>query len=53
MQRRKFLLSIGSAATAGNALIGSGAFLRAESHRSLTVQIAEDPDAYLGMVALG
>lgn len=49
MQRRKFLLGIGSAATAGSALIGSGAFSRVESQRSVTIQVAEDPNAYLGM----
>ena len=49
MERRKFLLSVGSTAAAGTALIGSGAFSRVESNRSVTVQIAEDPQAYLGM----
>lgn len=49
MKRRKFLLGVGSTAAAGTALIGSGAFSRVESDRSVTVQIANDPNAYLGM----
>ena len=49
MKRRKFLLGVGSTAAAGSALIGSGAFSRVESQRSVTIQVAEDPNAYLGM----
>lgn len=49
MKRRKFLLGVGSAAAAGSALIGSGAFSRVEADRSVTIQVAEDPNAYLGM----
>ena len=49
MDRRKFLVGLGSASVGGSALIGSGAFSRVESQRSVTIQVAEDPDAYLGM----
>jgi len=49
MKRRKFLLGVGSAAAAGSALIGSGAFSQVEAQRSVTIQIAEDPNAYLGL----
>ena len=49
MKRRKFLVGAGSAAIGGSALLGSGAFSAVEAHRSMTVQIAEDPNAYLGM----
>ena len=49
MQRRKFLIGVGSASVGGSALLGSGAFSRVESQRSVTIQVAEDPDAYLGM----
>ncbi len=49
MNRRNFLIGAGSAAIGGSALLGSGAFSRVESHRSMTVQIANDPNAYLGM----
>ena len=49
MKRRTFLIGTGSAAIGGSALLGSGAFSRVESQRSVTIQVAEDPDAYLGM----
>ncbi|MEF8900809.1 MAG: twin-arginine translocation signal domain-containing protein [Halovenus sp.] len=49
MNRRKFLVGVGSAAAAGSAVLGSGAFTRVEAQRSVTVQVAEDPNAYLGM----
>jgi hypothetical protein len=49
MQRRQFLIGAGSAALGGSALLGSGAFTRVESHRGVTVQVAEDPSAYLGL----
>lgn len=49
MKRRSFLLGTGSAAAGGSALIGTGAFSRVESHRSVTISVAEDDDAYLGM----
>ena len=49
MDRRKFLVGLGSASVGGSALIGSGAFSRVEAQRSVTIEVAEDPDAYLGM----
>ena len=49
MKRRSFLLGAGSAAAGGSALIGTGAFSRIDAQRSVTVQVAEDPNAYLGM----
>ena len=49
MERRKFLVGLGSASIGGSALLGSGAFSRVESHRDVTIQVAEDPDAYLGL----
>ena len=49
MKRRKFLIGTGSAAIGGSALVGSGAFSRVESQRGVTIQVAEDPDAYLGL----
>lgn len=49
MQRRNFLVGIGSASVGGSALLGSGAFSRVESHRNITVEVAEDPSAYLGL----
>ena len=47
MKRRKFLVSAGSTAAAGSGIIGSGAFSRTESDRSLSVQVANDQDAYV------
>ena len=49
MKRRQFLLGAGSATLGGSALLGSGAFSRVESQRDITIQVAEDPDAYLGL----
>ena len=49
MDRRKFLLGVGGASIGGSALLGSGAFSRVESQRSVEIAVAEDPDAYLGL----
>lgn len=52
MERRNFLIGLGSTAAGASALVGSGAFSRVESQRSVTIQIAEDANAYLGMEPL-
>ena len=49
MQRRKFLIGAGAASTGGALVLGSGAFSRVESDRAVEIQVAEDPDAYLGL----
>lgn len=49
MKRRNFLVGAGAAAIGGSALLGSGAFSEVNAQRSVTVQVAEDPNAYLGM----
>ncbi|MCW8172349.1 hypothetical protein D8S78_06655 [Natrialba swarupiae] len=49
MDRRKFLYGIGGSAIGGSALIGSGAFSRIESQRRVKIEVAGDPDAYLGL----
>ena len=49
MQRRNFLVGVGGTAIGGSALLGSGAFTRVESQRNVTIAVAADPDAYLGM----
>ena len=49
MQRRKFVIGTGALATGGAAALGTGAFSRVESHRSVTIEVANDDDAYLGM----
>ena len=48
MRRRHVLLGAGAAAS-GSALIGTGAFSRVESQRDVTIEVAEDSDAYLGL----
>ena len=53
MERRKFLVGLGSASIGGSALVGSGAFSRVESQRGATIQVAEDPYAYLGLAKCG
>ena len=49
MKRREFIIGAGSAAIGGSALIGSSAFSQIDAQRSVTIELAEDPDAYLGM----
>ena len=52
MKRRNFLIGAGGIAIGGGALLGSGAFSRVESHRSVAVQVANDANAYLGIKGL-
>lgn len=49
MKRRNFLIGVGGTAIGGSALLGSGAFSRVESQRDVKIEVAADPDAYLGM----
>ena len=49
MERRKFLIGTAGAAIGGSALVGSGAFSRVESQRQVRIEVAQDPDAYLGL----
>ena len=49
MQRRTFLLGIGGTAIGASALVGSGAFSRAESQRDVSIDVAADQNAYLGL----
>ena len=53
MQRRKFLYGVGASVIGGSSLLGSGAFSRVESQRDVTIEVAEDPDAYLGLDETG
>jgi len=52
MKRRTFILGAGATSVGGSALLGTGAFSRVESQRDVTVQVAEDPNAYLGLQPL-
>jgi len=47
MERRKFVIGLGALAAGGTAAVGSGAFSSFEADRSLTVQIADDSEAYV------
>ena len=49
MERRNFLIGMGSTAAGASALIGSGAFSRIESQRQVSIEVASDPNAYLGL----
>ena len=49
MERRKFLIGTGALAAGGAAALGSGAFSRVESQRQVSIEVAEDPNAYLGL----
>jgi hypothetical protein len=48
MERRKFLIGTGALAAGGAAALGSGAFSRVESQRQVSIQVANDENAYLG-----
>jgi hypothetical protein len=49
MQRRKFLIGMGSLAAGGAAAMGTGAFASVEATRSVNVNVADDANAYLGL----
>ena len=49
MKRRRFVVGAGSTALGSGVIVGSGAFSRVESRRLVTVEVATDPDAYLGL----
>jgi hypothetical protein len=50
MQRRKFLVGMGSMAAGGAATIGSGAFESGQAEgRRVDAEIEDDPDAYIGI----
>jgi hypothetical protein len=45
--RRKFLIGVGSLAAGSAAAVGSGAFTSVQAERSVSVDVADDSDAYL------
>lgn len=49
MQRRKFLIGTGSIAAGGAAVIGSGAFTSVQADRDITIEVADDSAALLGL----
>ncbi|SDK20414.1 hypothetical protein SAMN05216226_1433 [Halovenus aranensis] len=52
MKRRNFLAGVAGTAIGGSALLGSGAFSRVESQRQVSIQVANDANAYLGLKLL-
>ncbi|MDT3434842.1 hypothetical protein [Haloarcula sp. 1CSR25-25] len=49
MQRRKFLVGMGSLAAGSAAAMGTGAFASVEATRTVNVNVAGDQSAYLGL----
>ncbi|WP_423750619.1 hypothetical protein [Salinirarus marinus] len=49
MQRRKYLAAIGSLAAGGAAAMGTGAFTSSVSGRDVSVNVVQDPNAYVGI----
>ncbi|WP_136690115.1 hypothetical protein [Halorhabdus amylolytica] len=51
MHRRKYLATLGSLAAGGIAAIGTGAFTSVSADRAVSVQVANDSNAFLGLVS--
>ena len=49
MERRKFVVGLGSLAAGGAAAMGTGAFSRVASKRTVSVDAVNDKNAYLGL----
>ena len=47
MERRKFIIGAGALATGASAAVGTGAFSSVQADRDVTVEIADDSEAYL------
>jgi hypothetical protein len=50
MNRRKFIATLGAAATGTSAAVGTGAFTSVSADRSVNVRVADDSNAFLGLV---
>lgn len=53
MERRKFVVGIGSLAAGGAAAMGTGAFTSVTASRNVDVAVANDSAAYLGLSGTG
>lgn len=53
MNRRQLIIGIGGVASSGGLLVGSGAFSSTAAPRTLTVSVATDEAAFLGLEELG
>ena len=51
MERRKFVIGSGALATGSAAAMGTGAFTSVEADRDVTVEVADDADAFLALSA--
>ena len=49
MNRRKFLATLGAATAGTSGVVGTGAFTSVSADRSVSVQVADDADAFLAM----
>lgn len=50
MKRRKVIFGLGTTAVSGAAVLGSGAFSSVEANRSVTVEVADDTEAFLALI---
>jgi hypothetical protein len=50
VNRRKFLATLGAATAGTSAAVGTGAFTSVSADRSVNVQVADDSNAFLGLV---
>lgn len=51
MKRRKFIAGLGAAAVGGATALGTGAFDSVEAERDVSVELADDASAYLGIAS--
>lgn len=53
MKRRQFVLGLGAVTASGATLLGSGAFTSVSADRTISVETAQDSEAFLELDALG
>lgn len=53
MKRRQFVLGLGAVTASGATLLGSGAFTSVRADRTISVETAQDSEAFLELDALG
>ena len=51
MKRRNFIVGLGALSAGGAAALGTGAFSSVEAERDVSVELADDADAYLALEA--
>jgi hypothetical protein len=50
VRRRRVLAALGTAAAGGSTVLGTGAFTSVDANRSVSVRVADDTNAFLGLV---